>query len=70
MPEVYKQELKTRGDSDFGYENEVARYRVSVVRQRLGVEIVFRVINPVRADNRRTWIAATTQIAGLVTKMA
>src|SRR2546430_1945487 len=23
MPEVYKQELKTRGDSDFGYENEV-----------------------------------------------
>jgi twitching motility protein PilT len=45
MPEVYKQELKTRGDSDFGYENEVARYRVSVVRQRLGVEIVFRVIN-------------------------
>ena len=45
MPEVYKQELKTSGDSDFGYENEVARYRVSVVRQRLGVEIVFRVIN-------------------------
>ncbi|PYJ14953.1 MAG: type IV pili twitching motility protein PilT, partial [Verrucomicrobia bacterium] len=45
MPEVYKKELKTRGDSDFGYENEFARYRVSVVRQRLGVEIVFRVIN-------------------------
>src|SRR5215467_14376296 len=34
MPEVYKQEL-----------NEHGRYRVSVVRQRLGVEIVFRVIN-------------------------
>src|SRR5258705_11426927 len=45
MPEVYKQELKTRGDSDFGYENEQARYRVSVVRERLGIEIVFRVIN-------------------------
>src|SRR5216117_1581044 len=45
MPEVYKQELNTRGDSDFAYENEHARYRVSVVRQRLGVEIVFRVIN-------------------------
>src|SRR5437870_6677233 len=45
MPEVYKEELNTRGDSDFGYENEHARYRVSVVRQRLGVEIVFRVIN-------------------------
>lgn len=45
MPEVYKEELNARGDSDFAYENEYARYRVSVVRQRLGVEIVFRVIN-------------------------
>src|SRR6266702_3171241 len=45
MPEVYKEELNSRGDSDFAYENEQARYRVSVVRQRLGVEIVFRVIN-------------------------
>src|SRR5256714_825447 len=45
IPEVYKEELNTRGDSDFAYENEHARYRVSVVRQRLGVEIVFRVIN-------------------------
>src|SRR6187399_1133621 len=45
MPEVYKDELNTRGDSDFAYQNEHARYRVSVVRQRLGVEIVFRVIN-------------------------
>ena len=45
MPEVYKEELNTRGDSDFAYENEHGRYRVSVVRQRLGVEIVFRVIN-------------------------
>src|SRR5436309_4763598 len=45
MPEVYKEELNTRGDSDFAYENEQARYRVSVVRQRLGVEIVFRGIN-------------------------
>jgi twitching motility protein PilT len=40
-----KNELKTRGDSDFAYENEFARYRTSVVRQRLGIEIVFRVIN-------------------------
>src|SRR5262252_2117484 len=45
MPELYKEELNERGDSDFAYENEHARYRVSVVRQRLGVEIVFRVIN-------------------------
>src|SRR5437879_11654035 len=33
------------GDSDFAYANEFARYRTSVVRQRLGIEIVFRVIN-------------------------
>src|SRR5262252_2793068 len=45
MPSVYKNELNTRGDSDFAYENEFARYRTSVVRQRLGIEIVFRVIN-------------------------
>ena len=45
MPEVCKEELNARGDSDFAYENEYARYRVSVVRQRLGVEIVFRLIN-------------------------
>jgi twitching motility protein PilT len=45
MPEAYKEELNTRGDSDFAYENEYARYRTSVVRQRLGIEIVFRVIN-------------------------
>ncbi len=45
VPNVYKNELNTRGDSDFAYENEFARYRTSVVRQRLGIEIVFRVIN-------------------------
>src|SRR5436309_14816820 len=45
VPDVYKNELNTRGDSDFAYANEFARYRTSVVRQRLGIEIVFRVIN-------------------------
>jgi twitching motility protein PilT len=45
MPETYKAELNQRGDSDFAYENQHGRYRVSVVRQRLGIEIVFRVIN-------------------------
>jgi twitching motility protein PilT len=45
MPDNYKEELNTRGDSDFAYQNEFARYRTSVVRQRLGIEIVFRVIN-------------------------
>src|SRR6201997_3355724 len=45
IPEVCKEELNARGDSDFAYENNYGRYRVSVVRQRLGVEIVFRLIN-------------------------
>jgi twitching motility protein PilT len=45
VPDVYKTELNERGDSDFAYANEFARYRTSVVRQRLGIEIVFRVIN-------------------------
>lgn len=45
VPEIYKEELDSRGDSDFAYENKFARYRTSVVQQRLGIEIVFRVIN-------------------------
>ena len=45
VPDVYKEELSSRGDSDFAYSNKFARYRTSVVRQRLGIEIVFRVIN-------------------------
>jgi twitching motility protein PilT len=45
VPDAYKTELNTRGDSDFAYANDFARYRTSVVRQRLGIEIVFRVIN-------------------------
>jgi twitching motility protein PilT len=36
--------LKERGHADFAYANEVGRYRVSVVRQRLGIDLVFRVI--------------------------
>src|SRR2546421_5635370 len=45
VPDMYKKELNPRGHSDFAYANQFARYRVSVVRQRLGIEIVFRVIN-------------------------
>ena len=45
IPDINKKELAERGDSDFAYANEFARYRTSIVRQRLGVEIVFRVIN-------------------------
>src|ERR1700747_864903 len=45
VPSVYKTELNTRGDSDFAYANEFARYRTSVVRQRLGFGILFRLVN-------------------------
>jgi twitching motility protein PilT len=42
---VHQEELTTRGDADFAYANEFGRFRTSVVRQRLGTDIVFRVIN-------------------------
>src|SRR5258708_29074635 len=45
MPEICKEELNARGDSDFAYENDYGRYRVSVVKQRLGIEVIFRLIN-------------------------
>jgi twitching motility protein PilT len=34
-----------RGDADFAYANAKGRYRASVARQRLGTDIVFRIIN-------------------------
>ena len=37
--------LREVGDVDFAYENEVGRYRASVVSQRLGYSICFRIIN-------------------------
>ncbi|HEY6071420.1 MAG TPA: PilT/PilU family type 4a pilus ATPase [Chthoniobacterales bacterium] len=40
-----KTQLNQRGDADFAYANKVGRYRTSVVRQRLGVDLVFRIIN-------------------------
>jgi twitching motility protein PilT len=45
IPEVNRIELAQRGDTDFAYANKFARYRVSIVRERLGTDIVFRVIN-------------------------
>ncbi|HET9418289.1 MAG TPA: PilT/PilU family type 4a pilus ATPase [Chthoniobacterales bacterium] len=45
IPETNRIELAERGDTDFAYANRAARYRTSVVRQRLGTDIVFRVIN-------------------------
>src|SRR5438477_3255630 len=40
-----KTQLNDRGDADFAYANKFGRYRTSVVRQRLGVDLVFRIIN-------------------------
>ena len=37
--------LFERGDVDFAYANENGRYRTSVVRHRLGIDLVFRIIN-------------------------
>src|SRR5213596_32164 len=34
--------VNERGDADFAYANELGRYRVSIVRQRLGIDLVFR----------------------------
>jgi twitching motility protein PilT len=44
-PKFNKGELAARGDTDFAYANSFARFRTSVVRQRRGIDIVFRVIN-------------------------
>jgi twitching motility protein PilT len=41
----HKTQLRERGDADFAYTNSFGRYRTSVVRQRLGVDLVFRIIN-------------------------
>src|ERR1051326_3706147 len=45
LSDLQKTQLNERGDADFAYGNATGRYRTSVVRQRLGVEIVFRIIN-------------------------
>ncbi len=37
--------LNELGDADFAYANEHGRYRASVVQQRLGYDICFRIIN-------------------------
>jgi twitching motility protein PilT len=45
LSDLHKTQLNKRGDTDFAYANEFGRYRTSVVRQRLGMDIVFRIIN-------------------------
>ncbi len=49
LNEAQKTMLAERGDVDFAYTNETGRYRTSVVRHRLGYDLVFRIIqNQVR----------------------
>ena len=45
LNQTHRALLDERGDTDFAYANANGRYRASVVRQRLGTDIVFRVIN-------------------------
>lgn len=45
LTEPQKQLLAERGDVDFAYSNSFGRFRTSVVRQRLGHDLVFRIIN-------------------------
>ncbi len=45
LNEAQQAQLAERGDVDFAYANSFGRFRTSVVRQRLGTEIVFRIVN-------------------------
>src|ERR1051325_6025882 len=45
LSNLHKTQLNERGDADFAYANNFGRYRTSVVRQRLGVDLVVRIIN-------------------------
>lgn len=45
LQEEQIERLERVGDVDFAYQNDFGRFRASVVRQRLGYDIVFRIIN-------------------------
>src|SRR5256884_6662266 len=45
LNDVQRELVKERGSRRFRYANSKGRYRASVVRQRLGTDIVFRIIN-------------------------
>src|SRR4051812_28661528 len=45
LSDAQKAQLAERGDADFAYATSFGRFRTSVVRQRLGTDIVFRIIN-------------------------
>jgi twitching motility protein PilT len=45
LSDLHKEQLAQRGDADFAYATSFGRFRTSVVRQRLGTDLVFRIIN-------------------------
>jgi twitching motility protein PilT len=45
LNEAQKERLNNQGDVDFAYTNTEGRFRTSVVRQRLGYDLAFRVIS-------------------------
>ena len=45
LDEAQLQRLEEQGDVDFAYSTSFGRFRTSVVRQRLGIDLVFRVIS-------------------------
>lgn len=45
LTEAQKERLLERGDVDFAYQNDFGRFRASVVRQRLGFDLCFRIIS-------------------------
>jgi len=44
MNDVQRKTFEARGDVDFAYQPGFGRFRASIVKQRLGIEMVFRVI--------------------------
>ncbi len=45
LSDAQKVLLNERGDADFAYANGFGRFRTIAVRQRLGIDLVFRIIN-------------------------
>jgi twitching motility protein PilT len=45
LTETQRAQLDERGDVDFAYANGSGRFRTSVVRHRLGIDLVFRIIS-------------------------
>jgi twitching motility protein PilT len=45
LSDLHQEQLAQRGDADFAYATSFGRFRTSVVRQRLGTDLVFRIIN-------------------------